>query len=319
MIIERNLWIYNKKMDLKEIKNRWIEFLKSERRVSDNTVDGYNRDVNKFISYIKENLGCDNLTGADFAKVTISQFRGFVAHVKNDSSEELSATSVARCISAVKNFFKFMNENGICENSAIEILKSPKIPKKLSKAVDNIDVMHLLDAFDVVIEDKWQARRDKALFTLIYGAGLRISEALNLNISDVKNKDVLTIKGKGNKTRIVPFLPFVRDMIEEYLKVAPFNFRISDPVFRGARGARLTPRVAQRDIEKARNYVGLSSTTTPHSLRHSFATQLLTGGTDLRTIQELLGHSSLSTTQLYTKLDMGQIINTYKKAHPHSK
>lgn len=306
-------------MDYREIKKRWIEFLKSERRVSDNTVDGYNRDVNKFISYIMDMVGKEGLDSSDFANVSITQFRGFIAHIKNENDVELSSTSVARCISAVKNFFKFMNENGICENPAVEILKSPKIPKKLSKAVDNVDVIHLLDAFDFVIEDKWQAKRDKALFTLIYGAGLRISEALNLNISDVRNTDTLIIKGKGNKTRIVPLLDIVRDVIEGYLKVAPFAFRPTDPVFRGARGARLTARVAERDIEKARNYVGLPSTTTPHSLRHSFATQLLSGGTDLRTIQELLGHSSLSTTQLYTKLDMGQIINTYKKAHPHSK
>lgn len=306
-------------MDYKEIKKRWLDFLQSERRVSDNTVDGYNRDVNKFISYMQEILEKTNLTDRDFANVSVTQFRAFVAYIKNESSVELSATSVARAISSIKNFYKFMNENGIAENTKIEILKSPKLPKKLSKAVDNVDVMKLLDSFDFVIKDKWQAKRDKALFVLIYGAGLRISEALNLNIADIVNTDTLVIKGKGGKTRIVPLLLIVKDSIDEYLKVAPFEFELKMPVFRGARGARLTARVAERDIEKARNYVGLSSTTTPHSLRHSFATQLLSAGTDLRTIQELLGHSSLSTTQLYTKLDMGKIIETYKKSHPHSK
>lgn len=306
-------------MDYREIKKRWLTFLQSERRVSDNTVDGYNRDVNKFISYMQEILEKENLTDKDFANISITQFRAFVAHIKNESVVELSATSVARAISSVKNFFKFMNENGISENTKIEILKSPKLPKKLSKAVDNVDVIKLLDSFDLIIKDKWQAKRDKALFVLIYGAGLRISEALNLNISDIVNTDTLVIKGKGSKTRIVPLLSIVKDSIDEYLKVAPFDFRLDNPVFRGARGVRLTARVAERDIEKARNYVGLSATTTPHSLRHSFATQLLSAGTDLRTIQELLGHSSLSTTQLYTKLDMGKIIETYKKSHPHSK
>ncbi|MBD5405676.1 tyrosine recombinase XerC [bacterium] len=305
-------------MDYREIKKRWLDFLQSERRVSDNTVENYNRDVNKFIKYLQEIFGKDNLQDKDFANVSITQFRGFVAHIKNGCEKDLSATSVARTISSVKNFFKFMNENGIVENTKIEILKSPKIPKKLSKAVDNVDIMKLLEAFDVVIKYKWQAKRDKALFVLIYGAGLRISEALNLNVADITNTDTLIIKGKGSKTRIVPFLPIIKDSIDEYLKVAPFMFDLKTPVFRGSRGARLTARVAERDMEKARNYVGLPSTTTPHSLRHSFATQLLFSGTDLRTIQELLGHSSLSTTQLYTKLDMGKIIETYKKAHPHS-
>ena len=305
-------------MDYREIKKRWLDFLQSERRVSDNTVENYNRDVNKFIKYLQEIFGKDNLQDKDFADVSITQFRGFVAHIKNGCEKDLSATSVARTISSVKNFFKFMNENGIVENTKIEILKSPKIPKKLSKAVDNVDIMKLLEAFDIVIKYKWQAKRDKALFVLIYGAGLRISEALNLNVADITNTDTLIIKGKGSKTRIVPFLPIIKDSIDEYLKVAPFMFDLKMPVFRGSRGARLTARVAERDMEKARNYVGLPSTTTPHSLRHSFATQLLFSGTDLRTIQELLGHSSLSTTQLYTKLDMGKIIETYKKAHPHS-
>ena len=154
---------------------------------------------------------------------------------------------------------------------------------------------------------------------MIYGCGLRISEALNLNYSDVQSCDVLKIKGKGEKERIVPMLPIIKEKIDDYLSNAPFNFRSFDPLFRGSRGARLTARVAERDIELARNYMGLAQTTTPHSLRHSFATHLLQNGTDLRTIQELLGHSSLSTTQLYTKVDMGKIIESYKSAHPHAK
>ena len=306
-------------MDIIQIKNMWLDFLKSERRVSENTVKGYNRDFNKFIAYLYQIYNKNNLTEKDLEHISITEFRGFVAHIKNECEKELSATSIARTISSIKNFFKFVNENDIARNSNIEILKSPKVPKRLSKAVDGVDVIKLLDSFDLVILEKWQAKRDKALFTLIYGAGLRISEALNLNISDIKNVDALVIKGKGNKTRIVPLLPIITDVIDEYLKVAPFDFRMNDPIFRGSRGARLTPRVAERDIEKARNYVGLPKETTPHSLRHSFATQLLLNGTDLRTIQELLGHSSLSTTQLYTKLNMNEVIKTYKRAHPHAK
>ena len=303
-------------MDIVKIKNKWVEFLKAERRVSDNTLNSYVRDVNKFINYLERIFAKKNITQKELESVSITTFRSFIAEVK--SEDNLCATSVARTISSLKNFYKFLNENDIVVNTNIEILKSPKTPKKLSKAVDENDVIKILNTFDLILKDKWQAKRDKALFTLIYGAGLRISEALNLNISDLDN-DVFIIKGKGGKTRIVPILDIVKIAIDDYLKCAPFDFRKNDPIFRGVRGARLTARVAERDIENVRNYLNLPKETTPHSLRHSFATSLLSSGTDLRTIQELLGHSSLSTTQLYTKLNMGEVLKSYNKAHPHAK
>lgn len=298
-------------MEIKEIKNKWIEFLKSERRLSQNTIENYERDINKFIKYLKENG--KKLDNKNLEKLTIKDFRAFIVSIRDKNP-----TTISRNISSLKSFFKFTEEEGIAINNQIEILKSPKLAKKLSSAISDTDVMSILENFDKVIKEKWQAKRDEALFTLIYGCGLRISEALNLNMKDIES-DSLIIKGKGNKERIVPIIDIVKEKINEYKEISPFNFRNSDPIFRGARGARLTARVAERDIEKIRNYLGLSDQTTPHSLRHSFATSLLENGTDLRTIQELLGHSSLSTTQLYTKTNMKKIINTYKKSHPHAK
>ncbi len=303
-------------MHIEKIKEKWIEFLISERRVSSHTVDGYKRDVNFFLTYLKEKENVCDIDSKYLNALKISVFRSFVTFLVRENK---SNVSIARNISSLKNFFKFMEQNEIANNQSIQMLKSPKIPKKLSKSVAVVDIEKLLDSFNILIKKQWMAKRDIALFTLIYGCGLRISEALNLNYSDVQSCDVLRIKGKGNKERIIPMLSVIKEKIDDYISNAPFTFRAFDPLFRGSRGARLTARVAERDIELARNYMGLAQTTTPHSLRHSFATHLLQNGTDLRTIQELLGHSSLSTTQLYTKVDMGKIIESYKSAHPHAK
>ena len=304
------------KMHITKIKELWIDFLKSERRVSPNTIDGYNRDMNFFITYLTQTNDIKNIDSKFLNNISITTFRGFLAYLTRQNK---SNVSIARNISCIKNFFKFMEQNEIANNQAIQILHSPKTPKKLSKSVSSFDVMKLLESFNTLIKEKWIAKRDIALFTLIYGCGLRISEALSLNISDISTNDMLKITGKGNKDRFIPILDIVKEKIDEYLKIAPFNFTKDSPIFRGAKGARLTSRVAERDIAMARDYLGLPLSTTPHSLRHSFATHLLANGTDLRTIQELLGHSSLSTTQLYTKVDMGKIIENYNSAHPHAK
>ncbi len=303
-------------MQINDIKKLWLEFLTSERRVSSHTISAYERDLKFFTNYLKDFENINNIDNKILKNIEIQIFRNFISHLKNQGK---SNTSIARNIGALKNFFKFMEQNEIANNSAINILHSPKLPKKLSKSVDEVDVIKLLDTFNITIKEKWIAKRDIALFTLIYGCGLRISEALNLNVSDILNTDILKIQGKGEKERLIPLLNIIKEKINDYIKIAPFEFRPKDAIFKGAKGARLTPRVAQRDIEDARNYMGLSKTTTPHALRHSFATHLLKNGTDLRTIQELLGHSSLSTTQIYTKVDMREVIETYNKSHPHAK
>lgn len=303
-------------MQIKEIKNNWLIFLKSERRVSPHTIASYTRDVDCFLAYVKKELNKKDLDTKDLSNLKITSFRSFIAEITRAGK---SPVTVARNISSIKNFFKWQEAEEIGKNNSIQILKSPKLPKKLSKSVDSVDVIKLLNTFEILFKEVWIAKRDKALFTLIYGCGLRISEALNLNIQDIKASDMIIIKGKGNKERLVPILDIVKETIEEYLRIAPFNSRPTDAIFRGHKGARLSARVAERDIEKVREYMNLPKTTTPHSLRHSFATHLLASGTDLRTIQELLGHSSLSTTQLYTKVDMRKIIETYNSAHPHAK
>ncbi|MBR1545139.1 MAG: tyrosine recombinase XerC [Alphaproteobacteria bacterium] len=303
-------------MHITKIKELWLDFLTSERRVSDNTVESYNRDIKFFIDYLTQTEDIKNIDNKFLNDIPISTFRSFMAHLTRQNK---SSVSIARNISSLKNFFKFMEQNEIANNQAIQILHSPKTPKKLSKSIGSVDIIKLLDSFNKLAKEQWIANRDIALFTLIYGCGLRISEALNLNIKDISTNDMLRIKGKGNKERLIPLLPIIKEKIKTYLKSAPFDFENNGPIFRGKKGARLTSRVAERDLASARDYLGLPQTTTPHSLRHSFATHLLANGADLRTIQELLGHSSLSTTQLYTKVDMGQIIKTYNSTHPHAK
>ena len=291
-----------------EAREKWLEYLTQERRGSALTAQAYARDIGFFI----EAAGKD----ADLSKISISQFRAFIADLARRGK---SAPTIARNISAIKSFFKFLKNRGIADNPSVGLLKSPKIAKRLSKSVETADVFKLLATFDEIFADKpWVAKRDRALFTLIYGAGLRISEALSLTPTSFSG-DTLRILGKGSKERIVPLLPIVKDEVEKYIKAAPFDLPPRLPLFRGEKGAGLSARVAQRDMETARSRLQLSHTATPHALRHSFATHLLSNGVDLRTIQELLGHSSLSTTQLYTKVDMREIMKNYSRAHPHAK
>ncbi|MDR1009276.1 MAG: tyrosine recombinase XerC [Rickettsiales bacterium] len=292
-------------MDSRNALDKWLVFLRTERRQSAHTIEAYARDLRFFLEYIGDR---------DLSDLAIGEFRGFITTL---AKADKSPATIARNISAIKSFFRFCSQNGLATNANLTLLRTPKLPKKLSSSLDKTDAFRLLDAFGEILPEPWLAARDRALFTLIYGAGLRISEALNLDIGSL-DTDSLRVMGKGNKERIVPLLPIIKKEVEAYLKLLPWH-RNEGPLFLGAKGARLTARVAERDLEAARNHLQLPAATTPHSLRHSFATHLLAAGTDLRTIQELLGHSSLSTTQLYTKTDMGRIIAEYNKAHPHAK
>jgi integrase/recombinase XerC len=294
-------------MDARDAREKWLGFLRDERRQSGNTIEAYGRDLGFFLA---------GVGGREVSEISISEMRGFVAGLARKGK---SARTIARNISAVRSFFRFCDQSGIASNPDAGLLKVPRVPKLLQKSVDKTDVFKLLDAFGGLFPDKpWIAARDRALFTLIYGAGLRISEALGLNASDLDGA-ALRITGKGNKERIVPLLPMIKKEVDAYLRRLPFAIDGGKALFRGAKGARLSPRMAQKDIEAARNALGLSSSVTPHALRHSFATHLLGAGVDLRTIQELLGHSSLSTTQLYTKVDMRDVLRNYDRAHPHAK
>ena len=300
---------------INKILNDWLIFLQTEKRLSQNTISNYKRDLQLFIKFLENNLNLKTIDKTTLENITISNFRSFITFL---ATENKTNKTIARNISSLKTFFKYLQINNIANNSAILILKSPKQTKKIATTLENDDVIILLNSFNKIFKQKWQAKLNIALFTLIYSTGLRISEALNLNISDLEN-DFLQIKGKGNKTRIVPILKVVKETITDYIKTAPFSFKQNSPIFRGTKGARLSPRIAQRKIKIARELNGFKETTTPHTLRHSFATTLLKNGTDLRTIQELLGHSSLSTTQIYTQTNITEITKTYLQTHPHNK
>lgn len=305
---------FNADETLKPIISRWQNWLLKERLFSEHTLDAYSRDLSLFLKHINPE---NSVSLCDLATLEVRDFRSFLS---DRAAHYINKNSMGRELSSIKNFFKWLDVNNIAKNPAISIISSPRKPKILPKALD-VD-----DAFNVLIEAKdiaqsvWQGLRDKAVLTLLYGCGLRISEALALNVGDINAKsEFLRIKGKGNKERIVPLLPIVWQNIAAYLAKSPYSVNVGEPLFVGARGERLSPRIIQRQMQKLRGRIGLSDTLTPHALRHSFATQLLAAGVDLRSIQELLGHSSLITTQRYTDVQTETLQREYHKAHPLEK
>jgi integrase/recombinase XerC len=227
-------------------------------------------------------------------------------------SESLGSRSLARVLSSLKSFFSFLEREGVL---ASDIIRTPKIPRSLPKALSVVEAKQTLAAVDEMEERPWVAARDMAVIALCYGAGLRISEALALTKADLET-DTLRVTGKGGRVRMVPLIVQVRQAVDTYLKLSPFKLWPEDPLFRGVRGGVLSPRLIQLRLEKLRSALGLPPSATPHALRHSFATHLLSKGGDLRSIQELLGHASLSTTQIYTALDTERLLESYASAHP---
>lgn len=294
---------------LKELIRRWQDWLVNIRRYSEHTKDSYTRDLFEFIKIISEQKNMP-LTIDDFQQANVRTFRYFLAQ---RNKQHLEKSSIARELSALKNFFKWLNKNNYIQNTTLSIITTPRQPKILPRALDVEDTFSFLDEAKKFSKKPWQGLRDTAIFTLLYGCGLRISEALNLNVGDITSENYLRIKGKGNKERIVPLLPIVKDQIDAYLQQCPYKMRIGEPLFLGARGDRLLPRIVQRQMQKIRFSLGLPDTITPHALRHSFATHLLSKGTNLRAIQELLGHASLSTTQRYTDVSIEKITEEYHK------
>ena len=293
--------------ELKKIILQWQEWLISVRNYSSHTAQSYLNDLNIFLKYFsKENINLSILE-----ELNIRDFRNFFS---SRAQKKISKTSIAREESAIKNFYKWLNNNKIINNTIIFQISSPKLPKTLPKAVDVNILFDIIDEASKKCTDPWIGSRDKAIFALLYGCGLRISEALSLNVEDITGNDLIKIRGKGNKERYVPILPLVIDLINDYKQMCPYNLQLKDPLFLGARGERLSPRIIQRKLQQIRLKLNLPDDITPHSLRHSFATHLLAQGTDLRSIQELLGHSSLSSTERYTEVDLNKIKEEYKKA-----
>jgi len=297
----------------------FLDWLHMERRVSPNTAAAYSRDLGNFFSFIAGHTG-EDLTISVLEGLKPFDFRAWLAHRVRDG---LSATSNARALSTIRTFYKWLEKTGRGENHAVRAIRGPKIPSAVPKALSHADAEVLIDEIDLMASEPWIGARDCALVSLLYGCGLRIAEALDMNQSDIpeqsKGSSMLRVIGKGRKERLTPLLPVVWDAIAEYRKLCPYGPGPNGPLFIGARGKRLNPSVARKVLQTARRGLGLPETASPHALRHSFATHLLAGGGDLRTIQELLGHASLSTTQRYTQVDTATLMTEYAKAHPRSR
>jgi integrase/recombinase XerC len=294
-----------------KIIKSWFDFLISERGFSEHTASAYITDLNYFMKFIANHKSktCDITT---LENLSLQDFRSWLAFRKR---ENFAFSSTNRAIAAVKNFFKYMIRYNGFLNKSIFNLKSPKQPSSLPKALSQEQTTESLNEAAILAKSPWLAMRDQALLYLLYGCGLRISEALSLKVKDL-NKNTLVIKGKGNKERIVPILQTIVDQINQYLELCPYNLGKEEFIFVGKQGKKLDPAVFQRQIRLLRNQLNLPESTTPHAFRHSFATHILKNGGDLKSIQELLGHKDLTTTQKYTKVDASHLLNVYKKSHP---
>ena len=294
----------------------WLGWLMHERRAADHTVDGYVRDVTIFLDFIAGHQG-EEVSLPILGALKPLDFRAWLARRKNDG---LGNASLGRALSSVKSLFRFLERTrDDFHNPAINAIRTPKQAPPIPKPLTVDEAQWTIDLAGSMQDEPWIAARDVALLTLLYGCGLRISEALGLNVEDSPTQDHLIITGKGGKQRMVPVLEIVRDAIAEYTALCPWPREATSPLFVGARGKRLHPSVLQKQVKLLRAALGLPETATPHALRHSYATHLLSAGGDLRTIQELLGHASLSTTQRYTDVDTDQLLRVYEHAHPRAK
>lgn len=292
---------------------RWLKSLVTERRMSAKTIEAYARDLGQFAAFMAEHLGGAPSCG-DLSALTLSDFRAFLARRRKQGVE---SRTLARQLSSLRSFYRFAERQELFRNAALSAIRSPKLPHAVPKPISPEKARHLTKADVLATQDapSWVLARDEAVLTLLYAAGLRISEALSLTRAQVE-KPVLTITGKGNKTRIVPLLPAARAAVEAYVDLCPFALKPQEPLFRGVKGRPLNARNIQLLVARLRGALGLPETATPHALRHSFATHLLSHGADLRVIQELLGHASLSTTQVYTEVNRAHLLEQYRKAHP---
>ena len=305
MVILKNNQLYNR---IYNIIIEWVKYLEDIRGYGFNTLNAYKRDILDFLRFCKDK-------DHDFLSPNKYILREYLYEL---SERHLSRPTIARRISSLKNFFKFLLKDKVILSLDISIFKSPKLKRNFPKSIDSDLVAKALSSLMDAKNDQWINLRDRAVMLLLYGAGLRISEALSIKKKDAPDGDWLRVVGKGNKYRDVPLLPIICDGVREYLDLCPYDVNEDAPLFLGKRGGSLSPRIIQRRIENLRYELGLPSHTTPHALRHAFATHLLSGGADLRAIQQLLGHSSLSTTQRYTDINETELLNLHKAIHPRS-
>jgi integrase/recombinase XerC len=300
--------------DLRAAIGLWAAWLSGERRASAHTVAAYGRDLAFFLNFLTEHLGeVPSLRAIDGLRP--SDFRAFLAHRARDGIER---ASLARALSVMRGFLRFLQRRGLGSTTALAALRSPKLPQSVPKPLTVEDACGSLDAAAQVTARQWEGKRDTAILAVLYGCGLRLSEALGLTRAEAPLGEMLAVTGKGGKQRLLPVLPAVRQAVADYLAACPYFLAKEGPLFVGSRGGALNPRLVQRQMASLRSRLSLAETATPHALRHSFATHLLGAGGDLRAIQELLGHASLSTTQRYTSVETERLLAIYDAAHPRA-
>ena len=309
-------FLISAKPDLQKARTRWLASLADERRLSALTVDAYERDTRQFLQFLTGH--CGEAPGlSDIAELRPADLRAFLAFRRGGGA---GARTLGRGLAGVRSFLRHLERRGLVNAAAAAALKAPRAPRGLPKPLTAADARKVASGEGQLAEEPWIAARNAAVFTLLYGAGLRISEALGLlggQVGELR-QGALRITGKGGKTRLVPVLPVSAEAVAEYQRLCPYHLEADGPLFRGARGGALQPAIIQREMKRMRSALNLPETATPHALRHSFATHLLGRGGDLRAIQELLGHASLSTTQVYTGVDTARLLEIYDAAHPRA-
>jgi integrase/recombinase XerC len=297
---------------------RWLSFIAHERRLSPRTLEAYSRDVAGFLAFLTEHLG-GKPSLKQLAALAPVDVRAYLARRRRDNIE---ARTLTRSLAAARSFARFLEREGRGKVAALAAVRTPKIQRSLPKPLSAKAARAVADPSSRVGEERepWVLARDAAILALLYGSGLRISEALGILRRDAPTEGgQVTVTGKGNKTRMVPVLPQVGKAVAEYISLCPIALGADEPLFRGEKGGPLSPRIVQLAMERMRGALGLPDTATPHALRHSFATHLLARGGDLRSIQELLGHASLATTQIYTAVDSTSLVEAYRAAHPRAR
>ena len=296
---------------------RWLRQLTSERRLSPKTVEAYARDVSQFLSFLSRHLGT-RVTLSTLSRMKPHDVRAFMAARRADG---IGSRSLMRTLAGARSFARFLERSGKASVGALSAVRGPKLAKTLPRPLTVASAKRMTETEGRAGEDRepWILARDAAVFALLYGSGLRISEALGLKRKDIGgDTDSIRVTGKGGRLRMVPVLPQVASAIVEYVALCPYDLPAEGPLFVGARGGPLSPRITQLAMARLRGALGLPETATPHALRHSFATHLLARGGDLRAVQELLGHASLSTTQIYTAVDTQRLLEAYRNAHPRA-
>lgn len=303
-------------MTLSKLLTEWLCWLQDVRKVSSHTVEAYEGDMRQFLVFQTSHQGKE-LTVQNLVNFSIRDFRSWLAY---RASEGYEHRSTARALSVVRSFFKFLTKYGYPPCTALAGIRSPRLKIGLPRPLSIDQAQHLVEDIGDLQEDPWIGSRNKALFTLLYSSGLRLGEALNLTRKQAPlESDILLVCGKGKRERMVPILPIVQQTLQEYIRLCPYVLTPDGPLFLGAKGKKLNPAIAQKSMRHYRRTAGLPESVTPHALRHSCATHLMGASGDLRGIQELLGHASLATTQVYTKIDEVHLMKVYQNAHPRAK